>query len=245
MFIDVHAHLTFEYLLSRLDEVLSAARATGVEKIVTCGLGHEDALRVLELRGEQVLVSLGVAPYDLRGFKEVLELIYKRPHEVDVVGEVGLDLYMADPSTLESQKEVFYEFIEAARIFDKPLITHSRHAGKQVLEIVMRSGLPRVDMHAYDGPISLAKEASERGIRFSIPPRIATSEQKKQLVRKLSLDALILETDSPFLGPSKGRINEPSNVIYTIEWISRLKSIAVEKVIEKLYDNSLEFLGLV
>jgi len=245
LMIDVHAHLTWEGLQRRLGVVLESAKVVGVEKIVTCGLGPRDSLRALELSDEMVLLSLGAEPYELDGYEEVMELIIKNRDRVRIVGEVGLDLYRAPRETLPTQIEVFKRFIELAKTLDKPLLVHSRHAGREAIELLLKERLEAVIMHGYDGPLSYARRASERGFMFSVPPKIAISEHKKALVRKLGLESLLLESDSPFLGPVPGPSNEPKNLPIAVEWISRIKFKDPQKVIDKLYDNSLEILGRV
>ncbi|MCS7094517.1 MAG: TatD family hydrolase [Thaumarchaeota archaeon] len=243
MLVDVHAHLTDPRVMGRLGTVMSSATAAGVWRVVTCGIGPEDSRAVLRLVNGQVRASLGIAPYDLRGYEEVLELIERNPGSVDAVGEVGLDLYRGSRETLEEQVRAFKEFIRLARSLDKPIVVHSRNAGKLAIEVLMQEGAERVVMHAYDGDVSAARRGAERGFRFSIPPRIAESDQKKSLVRRLPLEALLLETDSPWLGPSRSSINEPKNVWFSVEWIARIKSVSPQRVVEVTYRNALETFG--
>jgi TatD DNase family protein len=243
MIVDVHAHLTDERLYSRLGTVIASARAAGVVRVVTCGVGPEDSLRALALRDDFVRVSLGIAPYDLRGYEEVIELIRRNRQLVDAVGEVGLDLYRGTREGFEEQRRVFSEFIALAKELDKPLVIHSRNAGKPAIEQLLSEDAGRVVMHAYDGDVGAAKRAAERGFMFSIPPRIATSDQKKALVRKLPLEALLIETDSPWLGPERTVLNEPKNAWFSVEWIARLKGISTDRVVEATYQNALEVFG--
>ena len=243
MIVDVHAHLTDERLHGRLGSVIASARAANVVRVVTCGVGPEDSLKALALRGDFVRVSLGIAPYDLRGYEEVIELIRRNSPVIDAVGEVGLDLYRGTREGFGEQRRVFSEFIALAKELDKPLVIHSRNAGRPAIEQLLSEGAERVAMHAYDGDVSAAKRAAEKGFRFSIPPRIATSDQKKALVRKLPLEALLIETDSPWLGPERTVLNEPKNAWFSIEWISRLKGVNPDRVIEVTYQNALEMFG--
>jgi Mg-dependent DNase len=243
MIVDVHAHLTDERLHGRLGSVIASARAANVVRVVTCGVGPEDSLKALALRDDFVRVSLGIAPYDLRGYEEVIELIRRNSPVVDAVGEVGLDLYRGTREGFVEQRRVFSEFIALAKELDKPLVIHSRNAGRPAIEQLLSEGAERVVMHAYDGDVSAAKRAAERGFRFSIPPRIATSDQKKALVRKLPLEALLIETDSPWLGPERTLPNEPKNAWFSVEWIARLKGVNPDRVIEVTYRNALEVFG--
>jgi len=206
-------------------------------------VGPEDSLKALALRDDFVRVSLGIAPYDLRGYEEVIELIRRNSPVVDAVGEVGLDLYRGTREGFVEQRRVFSEFIALAKELDKPLVIHSRNAGRPAIEQLLSEGAERVVMHAYDGDVSAAKRAAERGFRFSIPPRIATSDQKKALVRKLPLEALLIETDSPWLGPERTVVNEPKNAWFSVEWIARLKGVNPDRVIEVTYRNALEVFG--
>lgn len=242
MMIDMHAHLTWEALLRRLGTVIESARAVGVEKIVTCGLGPSDSLNALAIGGGAVLVSLGIPPYELDGYKEVIDIIVKNKERVSIVGEVGLDLYRAPRESLPTQIEVFREFIELSKSLNKPLLVHSRRAGREAIELLLKEGAEAVIMHGYDGPVSHAKKVSERGFMFSIPPKIAISEHKKALVKKLDLGSLLLESDSPFLGPVPGPTNEPKNLPIAVEWISRIKSTSPHRVMERVYENSLQVL---
>ncbi|MEN3048201.1 MAG: TatD family hydrolase [Candidatus Caldarchaeales archaeon] len=243
MLVDVHAHLTDPRLMVRLRTVLASAAAAGVWKVVTCGIGPEDSARALELVDGRVRASLGVAPYDLRGYEEVIRLIERNAGRVDAVGEVGLDLYRGLAETLEEQVKAFREFVGLAKALDKPIVVHSRNAGKLAIEVLLQEGAERVVMHAYDGDVSAARRAAERGFRFSIPPRIAESDQKKSLVRRLPLEALLLETDSPWLGPSRSSINEPKNVWVSVEWIARIKTVPPQRVVEVTTQNALETFG--
>jgi len=206
-------------------------------------VGPEDSLKALALRDDFVRVSLGIAPYDLRGYEEVIELIRRNSPVVDAVGEVGLDLYRGTREGFVEQRRVFSEFIALAKELDKPLVIHSRNAGRPAIEQLLSEGAERVVMHAYDGDVSAAKRAAEKGFRFSIPPRIATSDQKKALVRKLPLEALLIETDSPWLGPERTLPNEPKNAWFSVEWIARLKGVNPDRVIEVTYRNALEVFG--
>ena len=206
-------------------------------------MGPEDSLKALALRDDFVRVSLGIAPYDLRGYEEVIELIRRNSPVVDAVGEVGLDLYRGTREGFVEQRRVFSEFIALAKELDKPLVIHSRNAGRPAIEQLLSEGAERVVMHAYDGDVSAAKRAAGRGFRFSIPPRIATSDQKKALVRKLPLEALLIETDSPWLGPERTLPNEPKNAWFSVEWIARLKGVNPDRVIEVTYRNALEVFG--
>ena len=237
--VDVHCHLTAPEFEGRVESIVSEARSSGVEALITSGQGLQDSLKALELASiDGVYASLGVPPYELGDHVEVMELIRRNRGRVVAVGEVGLDYWRAGRETWEVQRRVFRDFIHLARELDLPLVIHSRSAGKYAIEILLEERAERVVMHAFDGAASHAVRAAEHGIMFSIPPSIARSPQKQKLVKRVPLENLLLESDAPALAPSPGEINHPRNVRVSVEWVSRLKGLDVEKVAEALWENT-------
>ena len=120
---------------------------------------------------------------------------------------------------------------------------HSRSAGKNVLEILISENAGRVQMHALDAKVSTALMGVEAGYYFSIPSSIVYSKQKQKLVKRLPIENLLLETDSPVLAPEKGMRNEPINVTLVVKMISEIKDIPEDKIrrittenFQQLYD---------
>ena len=237
--IDVHCHLTEEPLYTQLRMVVEEARRAGVAALITSGIGYDDCLRVLSISDNTYIYpTLGIEPYDLNGYEMVLDLIAKNRDRVVGVGEVGLDYYIGARDTRETQRRVFGEFIELAKSLDKPLVIHSRSAGKYALEVLFEHGAEAVVMHAFDGAASEAEKGAARGYYFSVPPSVVRSEQKQKMVRRLKLENLLLESDAPVLGPERGVVNKPSNIKISAEAIARIKNITVEKVVEKTSENA-------
>ncbi|MEM1655420.1 MAG: TatD family hydrolase [Nitrososphaerota archaeon] len=242
---DVHCHLTAREFEGRVLQVVEEAVEAGVMLIITSGLGYRDALKALEISdGARVHPSIGVAPYDLEGYEDVLGLIERERSRIVAVGEVGLDYWRGGRESRALQQMVFEEFIDLAKALDLPIIVHSRSAGKYALEILSRKRAERVIMHAFDGNASHAARAAHRGYMFSIPPSIARSRQKQKLVEKLPLENILLESDAPVLAPSRDEVNRPKNVRISAEWISRIKGVSLDKVEEKTTQNALELFGL-
>jgi len=243
--VDVHCHLTAREFEGRLDFLIEESVKSGVEVIITSGLGYEDSLKALKISDHKVVYpSIGVAPYDTAGYEKVLQLIEKERSRLIGIGEVGLDYWKGERMKRSFQQKVFEEFIDLARSLDLPLIVHSRSAGKYALEILFRKKAERVIMHAFDGRPSYAVEAAKRGYMFSIPPSIARSIQKQRLVKKLPLDSLLLESDAPVLAPYRNQVNHPKNVKVSAEWISRIKGIPFHEVVSRTTSNALELFGL-
>ncbi len=94
-------------------------------------------------------------------------------------------------------------------------------------------------MHAFDGKASHAVRAAEAGYLFSIPASAIRSEQKQKLVRRLPLESLALESDSPVLGPVRGERNEPANIIFALDLIARTHGVPPERVADVTTKNAL------
>jgi len=112
------------------------------------------------------------------------------------------------------------------------------------VEMLMELGAERVQMHAFDGKIGAARPAVEAGYFFSIPPSVVRSRQKQKLVKHLPLDCLLVETDSPALGPEPGERNEPANLMVAVRAISELKGMPLDGVVGALAENGGRLYGI-
>jgi len=124
-----------------------------------------------------------------------------------------------------------------------PLNVHSRSAGRHAIALLLEHNAKKVQLHAFDGKASAALPAVEAGFFFSIPPSIVRSRQKQKLVKQLPLSCLLVETDSPVLGPSPDERNEPANSVISINAIAEIKNISKEEVMETVFDNTCRLFG--
>jgi TatD DNase family protein len=170
--------------------------------------------------------------------------IRKARSRLAAIGEVGLDFWVVkEEADKNLQKEIFKGFIELSRELDLPLNVHSRSAGRHAVALLLENGASRVQMHAFDGKASAAMPAVEAGFFFSIPPSVVRSRQKQKLVKHLPLSCLLVETDSPVLGPEPNTRNEPANVTVSIRTIAELKNVNQREVIEAVAENTTRLYG--
>jgi len=227
--------------LNMLENVLREARDVGVRALITSGTSYLDGCKVLEIADNSyVYASLGLMPYYSEDPEQVTRLAVENRERVVAIGEVGLDYYLGGRETRQRQQEVFRRFIEASKELDLPLVIHSRSAGRYALDILIGMGAERVVMHAFDGSASEAERGAARGYYFSIPPSVARSEQKQKMVRRLKLENLLLESDAPALGPERGVVNYPKNIVVSAEYVARLKNLSVERVVETTTQSAME-----
>jgi TatD DNase family protein len=236
--IDVHCHLLDDSFDSDRQAVIERAMDVGVCAVIEGSQNLSECRRALELASsheEFIYVAAGLHPaYASRAeMTEIFEFIRANSEGLVALGEVGLDFYVArDVDTRSTMTDVFKAQIYLAIGLRKPMIVHSRSAGEIAIELLLDKGATGVVMHAFDGRSSFAVEAAKKGYFFSIPPSVVRSQQKRKLVKSLPAGCLLLETDSPVLGPTPDERNEPRNVLISAGEISRIKGIPVEKVIE-------------
>jgi TatD DNase family protein len=247
--IDCHAHLADAAFDDDLADVLARAQESGVEAVICVSEGPSDADRVLEVAGTHAMVRpcLGVHPEraDLDAANQMCERIRSRAGELVGIGEVGLDYWLAKTDEQRQlQREVLGLFAALSRETGLPLNVHSRSAGHYTLDFLREQGARKVLMHAFDGRAHYALAGVEAGYFFSVPPSVVRSPQKQKLVRRLPLDSMLLETDSPVLGPDKTRRNEPANALRSAERIAEIKGVAVELVIEVTTRNARRLFAL-
>ncbi|MBI5556399.1 MAG: TatD family hydrolase [Deltaproteobacteria bacterium] len=240
---DTHAHLCDQAFDQDRREVISRAQKAGVKTIVLVGETLEDARRNLALAGEYPCLKAAAGLYpgyaDLEEAERLVNFIRSQPGSFSAIGEVGLDFWIAkEEEARELQRVVFRKFIDLAGERDLPLNVHSRSAGRQAVALLLEQGAKRVQMHAFDGKYSAALPGLEAGFFFSVPPSIVRSPQKQKLVKHLPLSCLLVESDSPVLGPEPGQRNEPANILTAVRAIAQLKNIDPEAVREAVRENT-------
>lgn len=247
--LDAHAHLCDPAFDADLPAVLERGRAAGVGAVVAVGETLADARKNLELAARfpgTVLPAAGLYPVhlDLAQAEAVLALVRERRRDLVAIGEVGLDHWkVQDEAGRELQREIFLRFVALAAELDLPLNVHSRSASRHAVTLLLERGARRVLLHAFDGKVSTALPAVEAGFFFSIPPSIVRSAQKQKLARRLPLTCLLLETDSPVLGPVPGERNEPANLSVALAAVAEIKGLRVEEVAEAVTENSRRLFG--
>lgn len=240
---DAHAHLAAPDFADDLPDVLARAQSAGLCGVVTVGETPADAERILALAARYPLVkpAAGLFPtiLDPAAAADVLALIRRNADRLVAIGEVGLDRWMVKTDEeRRAQEDIFAGFVALANELDLPLNVHSRSAGRHAIHVLRRCGARRVLLHAFDGKAAAALEGVEAGYAFSIPPSIVRSPQKQKLVRRLPLESLLLETDSPVLGPDPEARNEPANVAVACRAVAALKGVTPETVARVTTDNA-------
>lgn len=239
MLVDSHCHLDFPDLASNLDELLAKMRDNEVSHALCVSVNLQDFPRVLALAEahSNLFASVGVHPdYENLIEPQAAQLAALAAHpRVVAIGETGLD-YFRLKGDLEWQRERFRQHIRAARQCDKPLIIHTREAAEDTLRIMAEEGADSVAgvMHCFTESWEVAQRAMEMNfyISFSGIVTFKKAVSLKEIAKRIPLERMLVETDSPYLAPvpHRGKMNQPAFVRHVAEEIAELRGITVNEV---------------
>ena len=244
--IDSHCHLNFEGLAERLPEVLANMAANQVAQALAISVSRESFEEVLAIAQahDNIYASVGVHP-DREDAKEfsIAEMCAHAAHpKVVGIGETGLDYHWCK-GDLAWQQRRFAEHIEAANQSGLPLIVHTRDAADDTLAVMRAAGADAAGgvMHCFTESWEVASAALDLGfyLSFSGIVTFKSASALKDVARKVPLDRLLIETDSPYLAPvpHRGQENEPAYVRDVAEYVAWLRNTTVEEIAALTSEN--------
>ena len=239
MLVDSHCHLDFPELADNLPALLETMRENDVGAALCVSVTLEDFPKVLALaeQHEHLYASVGVHP-DYPDLREptVVELVELAQHpKVLAIGETGLDYYRLT-GDLEWQRERFRVHIRAARQARKPLIIHTRAASEDTLRLMREEGADQAGgvMHCFTESWAVAEGAMALGFHISFSGIVTFKNAKdlKEVARRVPLDRLLVETDSPYLAPVpyRGKTNQPGWVKHVAEEVALLQGRTLAEI---------------
>ncbi len=253
MLFDSHAHIDDEKFDIDREEVIQRAIDNGVTGIINVGASMESSARSIALaeKYEGIYAAVGIHPHDA---KDALDTDYEQLvrwsalDKVVAIGEIGLDYYY-DFSPREVQRSVFIHQLDVARQTNMPFIIHDRDAHGDVLEILKKEakGLKGV-LHCFSGSLEMANEVIKMGLYVSIagPVTFKNAAKLPEIVTKVPLEYLLVETDSPYLTPQpyRGKRNEPAYVKLVAEQVANLRGIELDVLAKATSENVKRLFGI-
>lgn len=254
MYIDTHAHYDDERYEGDLDELLGGLSKNGVELIINAGSNMESSLKGICLaeKYDFFYTAVGVHPHEADKMTEadIEKLRKKSSHpKVVAIGEIGLDYYY-DYSKRQTQKKWFIKQLELARTVKKPVVIHSRDAAQEVFDILREhnGGVNGGVIHCYSGSVEMALGYIEMGFYIGIGGVVTFKNAKKliEVVEKVPLNRILLETDCPYLSPEpvRGKRNDSGNLRYIAQKVAEIKQISVEELLKVTNCNSLALFNI-
>lgn len=255
MYIDSHCHINSQELYPDARGIISRARDAGVSKMVIVGCDFEDSCQALALAEDfsqfGLYASIGIHPHEAKRYESIPEEFSRliKSKRVIAVGEIGLD-YHYDHSPKPDQQRMFEAQLDFAREHDMPVILHIRDAMDDAMNILKYHRDLRLLFHCYSGGLEFLDRvlAMEGMCAFggAVTWTGKSSEELREVVRRIPIENLLAETDSPYMTPVpfRGKQNEPANVRYVYEAIAQARNMDVRELAAKIESNAQRFFML-
>ena len=259
---ETHAHYDDEWYDEDRKELLSGLLDTDISFITNIGADIETSKNSVKLTDEfeRVLAAVGVHPDNISCIEalpekegiEILRSLAKHP-KVVAVGEIGLDYFEREPeeknkSVRDRQKYWFLEQLKLAKELNKPVVIHSRDAAEDTYNVLKDFGYNKGVIHCYSYSPEMAERFVKLGFYIGIGGVVTFKNAKKtkETVKRIGLEHIVLETDSPYLAPVpfRGKRNDSGNIKYIVEEIAGLLGISEKKVIETTFNNAVKLYEL-
>lgn len=259
-YFDIHSHLNFDDYKHDLDQVVARLEDTDTNTIVV-GTDFESSKKAVELadKYERVYACIGIHPIETKKHVSLVgkpqfnasrfgELV-EHP-KVVAIGECGLDFFRQDKILQhERQRQLFLDQIKFAVKHDKPVMIHARDSYEEILDVLEPAkreygGVLRGNVHFFAGDIETAERFLNLDFTLSFTGVITFTRDYDELIRYVSLEKIMAETDAPFVAPVpyRGRRNEPSYVQEVVKRIAEIRGEDFEKVREALVNNALRMI---
>lgn len=254
--IDTHAHLSFPELREQVDAVLARCGEAGVERVITIGTDLADARNAIDLVRRfpgRIHAVVGVHPHEAGKVcdadMDAMIALWDDPAVVGL-GEMGLD-YHYDFADRGVQRRILARQLAAAVGRSQPLVIHCRDAFDDMLPMLLEHGFDRQPavFHCFTGTAVEALKIAEHGWRISFTGIVTfpKSTELQEIAKSYPNQALMIETDSPYLSPVpvRGvRPNEPAHVAHVAAFLAQLRGVSLEELTEQTRRNSMAFFGL-
>jgi len=248
MFVDTHCHLSFPEFDDDRNDVIARLKEAGVGLLIDPGVDVASSQKSIALASEWDFIYANVGLHPHEAIKPIDDSIFAElaalavSPKVVAIGEIGLDYHYPDYNAT-AQQNSFREMLKIAQTLDLPVVIHCRDAWEDTLRLLdeERHSAMRGVMHCFSGDTEIAQECIKRGFKLSIP---GTITYKKSLlpdvVRTVSLDDLLTETDAPYLAPVpwRGKRNEPAYVRKVTETIAILREMPLDETARHIAKNA-------
>jgi len=249
MIVDSHCHLDYSSLYNQLDDVIKRAEYNQVKYLLTIctTLKSFETIKLITDKYENIYGTFGIHPHETKKFVHVDKTFIlnskKDNNKIIGIGETGLDFYY-NFSEKNIQRKSFIEHINAALELNIPIIVHTREAENDTYEILKsenKNSNLKILIHCFTGSKEFVKKLLDINCYVSVSGIITfnSSTELAETVSFIPIEKLLVETDSPYLSPMpfRGKPNEPSYIIHTIDKLSLIKKMPKKKIISNTTNN--------
>lgn len=250
MYIDTHCHLSkIDY--DNINDVMNENRKNDIDKIVVSGYSKESIEEVVNLskQYDDIYLTLGYHPSEVNYINEqdlkYLEKLLQTTDKLLGIGEIGLD-YHYGKEDREKQIKLFKKQLSIAEKLDLPVIIHTRDACGDTIDILKQYNVRGI-IHCFSGSIEVAKEYINMGFLLGIGGVVTFKNSNLyKVIETVSLDNIVLETDSPYLTPEpfRGKKNSSKYIPIIASKIAEIKGISVNDVSDATTNNAMKIFDL-
>ncbi len=255
MIIDSHCHLTYEPMFSALNETIDRATKDGIKYMLSISTEDKSFEQLLKIVNgyENIYGTYGIHPHEAKSHQHIKsdDIINKvnQNKKIIGIGETGLDFYY-NHSEKKDQIYSFEEHILAAQEKKLPLIIHTRSAEKETLEILEKHSKKKetkILIHCFTGSRDFAFKLLDLGAYISASGVITfkKSQDLANIFRDIPNEKILVETDAPYLAPVplRGKPNEPSYIIHTVKFLSKIKNLSFDEFSKVTTNNFFNLFG--
>jgi TatD DNase family protein len=250
---DTHTHLYSEDLKPDLDELIDAAKNSGVERFFMPNIDSssiDGMLKVEKAYPEKCFPMMGLHPCSVKeNWKDEMKLVeeWLSKRKFSAVGEMGIDLYW-DKTFIEEQKIVFKKQVELANHYKLAIVIHTRESFDIAFDLLkeIKKEEPCGIFHCFTGNAEQAKKVIDLGFYLGIGGVLTFKKSGlDKTLEEIQLKNIVLETDAPYLAPTpfRGKRNEPAYIVKVAEKIAEIKNVSIEEVAKATTDNSIKIFG--
>ena len=255
MIIDSHCHLTYEPMSNALNETINRAHKDGIKYMLTISTVDKSFEQILKIVNDykSVYGTYGIHPHEAKSHQHIksVDIINKvnQNKKIIGIGETGLDFYY-NHSDKKDQIYSFEEHISAAQETNLPLIIHTRSAEKETLKILekhLKKKETKILIHCFTGSKEFAFKLLDLDAYISASGVVTfnKSQDLANTFRDIPNEKILVETDAPYLAPVplRGKPNEPSYIIHTVKFLSKIKNLSFDEFSKITTNNFFNLFG--
>jgi TatD DNase family protein len=251
--IDTHTHLYLEQFKDDIDDVISRAKAIGVQRFYLPSINskYNQSMHDLEKKfPNDVFCMIGLHPcYVDDNFDLEIDFIKKQieKHDYKAIGEIGIDLFH-EKKYFQQQVIAFEEQIKLAIDYDLPIVIHSRDSFDEIFKVLEKFKCEKLRgiFHCFTGNINQAQRIIDLNFHLGIGGVLTFKNGKiSEFLNEIPINKIVLETDSPYLAPSphRGSRNESSYLKIIADKVAKVYNLEIDEICKITQQNSIEVFG--
>ena len=251
--IDTHTHLYLEQFKDDIDDVISRAKAIGVQRFYLPSINskYNQSMHDLEKKfPNDIFCMIGLHPcYVDDNFDLEIDFVKKQieKHDYKAIGEIGIDLFH-EKKYFEQQVIAFEEQIKLAIDYDLPIVIHSRDSFDEIFEVLEKFKCKKLRgiFHCFTGNIDQAHRIIDLNFHLGIGGVLTFKNGKiSEFLKEIPINNIVLETDSPYLAPSphRGSRNESSYLKIIADKLAKVYNLEIDEICKITQQNSIEVFG--